>query len=400
MRIFFITSKLNFKSAGGSVDEMDLMMRMLQKYGCEVTAVTVFSDFNDIDRPLPYEVKKEHIGFKGLLGIQWEAFKIFRKYSHQADVFQVDGHLLLYAAGFYRLFGGKVPILLFFNRELTAWPLNVSAFFNGTLRKESILKRIKSKIRWYVEKCLMMPAVRFVDFYTFTSSFLQKAYQDFGLKTAGKSWIFCDPYDYLATFAENNITEDFYQKHIKTIGYITLFYSSRMSPGKGFDLLISAFSKVKNKDNFKLILGGTGPEEHLVKKMVHDLGLDPYVEFPGWVSRRDLHDALKKADIFIQARWRQDMTSLSLTEAMAFGLPSILPKGGGLEFVAGRSALCFKPDDPDDLAEKIEELASDYQLRSRLSKQCFVRLHEENMDYLKTMPKLKSILESLVKHID
>ena len=170
----------------------------------------------------------------------------------------------------------------------------------------------------------------------FTSSFYKKAYQDFGLKPAGKSWIFCDPYDYLATLTENNITEDFYQKHIKKTGHIMLFYSSRMSPGKGFDLLILAFSKVKNKDNFKLILGGTGPEEHLVKKMVHDLGLDPYVEFPGWVSRQDLHNALKKADIFIQARWRQDMTSLSLTEAMVFGLPSILPKGGGLEFVAGK----------------------------------------------------------------
>jgi len=399
MRIFFITSKLNFKNAGGSVDEMNLMMRMLQKYGCKVTAVTVFSNFNDIDRPLPYEVKEEYIRSKRLLGIQWEAFKIFRKYSHRADVFQVDGHLLLYAAGFYRLFGGKVPILLFFNRELTAWPLNVSVFFTDTSFKDkyNVLKKIKSKIRWYIEKYLIMPAVRFADFYTFTNQFLQKAYQDFGIKTAGKSWIFCDPYNYNATLATNNLTEDFYQKHIKTDGSITLFYSSRMAPGKGFDLLIAAFSKVKNKKNFKLILGGTGPEEPLVKKMVHDMGLDSYVEFPGWVSRRNLYNALKEADIFIQARWRQDMTSLSLTEAMAFGLPSIVPKGGGLEFVAGRSALCFKPDDPDDLARKIEELGGDRELRSKLSYQCFARLHDENMDYMKTIPRLKSILESLAE---
>ena len=30
-------------------------------------------------------------------------------------------------------------------------------------------------------------------------------------------------------------------------------------------------------------------------------------------------------------------------------------------------ALCFKSDDPDDLAEKIEELGSDYKLRSELT---------------------------------
>ena len=61
---------------------------------------------------------------------------------------------------------------------------------------------------------------------------LQKAYQDFGLKPAGKSWIFCDPYDYLATLTENNITEDFYQKHIKKTGHIMLLLKSHVS-GQG-----------------------------------------------------------------------------------------------------------------------------------------------------------------------
>ncbi len=393
MRIFFITSKLNFKNAGGSVDEMDLMMRMLKGYGNDMTAVTVFSYNNDIDRQLPYRVVEENILSRRLLGIQWNAFKILRKYSNQADAFQIDGHLFLYAAGLYRLLGGKVPTLLFFNREQTAWPLNVSTLF-GT-QKESLFKKIKRNTRYHIEKYLMIPIVQYADFYTFTSRFLQKAYEDFGLKTEGKSWIWSDPYDLDATFKKNNLTEDFYQKHNKKTGPITLFYSSRMAPGKGFDLLTLAFSKVKNKDNFRLILGGTGPEDHLVKKMVKDLNLEKYVEFPGWVSREDLHQALKKADIFIQARWRQDMTSLSLTEAMAFGLPSIVPGGGGLEFVAGKSALCFELDNPDDLALKIEQLGSDPNLRAELSRQCFVRLHEEDMDYKKTVPHLHQILKKL-----
>lgn len=394
MKIFFITSKLNFQNAGGSVDEMDLMMRMLCEYGNDVTAVTMFSYNNDIDRQLPYKVIQENILSRRLLGIQRSAFKILRKYSKEADVFQIDGHLLLYAAGLYRFLGGKVPTLLFFNREQIAWPLNVSAFFSGT-KQDGLIQKIKKKIRWHIEKYLMMPVVRYADFHTFTSQFLQKAYEDFGLKTVGKSWIFCDPYDLESTMRKNNLTEDFYQKHNKKSGPITLFYSSRMAPGKGFDLLILAFSKVKNKQNFKLVLGGTGPEELLVRKMVKDLNLEKYVEFPGWVSREALHEALKRADIFIQARWRQDMTSLSLTEAMAFGLPSIVPGGGGLEFVAGKSALCFRLDDPDDLAAKLEKLGSDFELRAELSRQCFVRLHEENMDYKKTVPHLHQILKNL-----
>ncbi len=395
MRIFFITSKLNFRTAGSSVDETDLMMRMLQGYGNKVTAVTVFSHKNDIPKPLPYRIIEEQISSKRLLGIQWQAFKILRKYSKEADIFQIDGHLLLYAAGLYRLLGGKAPTLLFFNREQTAWPLNVSAFFNPP--KDNLFLKIKKKLRWGIERFLMTPVVRWADFYTFTNLILQKEYEDFGLKVAGKSWIFCDPYEFRKIMKENNLTEDHYIKRNKKAGKITLFYSSRMAAGKGFDLLLTAFSKVRHKEKFKLILGGSGPEEHLVRQMIRDLKLEPYVELPGWVPRTALREALKKADIYIQARWRTDMTSLSLTEAMAFGLPNIIPSGGGLQFVAGKSALTFKPDDPQDLADKIEKLGSDYKLREELSRQCYARLKEADMDYEKTIPVLHEILKKLVR---
>ncbi|HEY4504492.1 MAG TPA: glycosyltransferase family 4 protein [Candidatus Paceibacterota bacterium] len=395
MRIIFITSKLNFKTSGGSVDEMDIMMRFLKSYGNDVTAVTVFSGINNIDRPLPYKVIEEEIKSKRLLGIQWAATKIFLKHAKNADVIHTDGHLLLYAAGLYRFLGGKAPVVLFFNRELMAWPLNSSDFLAGAAIKRSIFKKIKEKARWFVERYLMMPIVRYADYYTFTNPLLQKAYEDFGLKTAGKAWVFCDPYDLDYTLKKNNISESFYETHNKGSGRVTLYYSSRMAPGKGFDLLIRAFAKVKNKENFKLILGGTGPEESLIKKMVRDLGLEQYTEFPGWVTREELYEALKRADIYIMARWRKEITAMSLNESMAFGLPSIVPAGGALEWVVGKSALCFKQDDPDDLAKKIEELGDNYELRAELSRQCFVRLHEENMDYKKTLPHLYQILKNL-----
>lgn len=393
MRIVFITSKLNFKTAGGSIDEMDLMMRKFQSYGSTVTAVTAFSRVNSIDRTLPYRVAEEQILGARLLSILFGALRLFRKYEHEADVFFADGHLMLYGAGLYRLLGGKTPVLLFFNRELSAWPENVSALLD-TARK-SLIRRLKERTRFLIEKYLLIPLVSHADFYTFTSPFLEKAYQDFNLRTVGKSFVFSDPYDIESVFAEQHLTEDDYVRSRANSERITLFYSSRMAAGKGFDLLVQAFSKVKNKERYNLILGGTGPEEALVKKMVHDLGLDPYVEFPGWVTRDELRKNLRKADIFIQARWRQDMTSLSLTEAMAFGLPSIVPSGGGLEWVAGRGALTFKPDDTEDLAAKIERLGNDGSLRNELSRQCFVRFKEANFDYRQTLPKLHSILTNL-----
>src|SRR3989339_29442 len=98
MKIYFITSKLNFKTSGGSIEEFDLMMRTLIELGNEVVAVTAFSEANNIPHALPYQVIEENIPRRGLLGIQEGIFKLLKKYEHDADFFHVDGHLFLYGA--------------------------------------------------------------------------------------------------------------------------------------------------------------------------------------------------------------------------------------------------------------------------------------------------------------
>ena len=61
MRIVFITSKLNFETAGGSVLDLHLKAKSLLELGHEVTVVTAFSRANKINQPLPYTVKEEDI---------------------------------------------------------------------------------------------------------------------------------------------------------------------------------------------------------------------------------------------------------------------------------------------------------------------------------------------------
>ncbi len=122
MKIYFITSKLNFTSSGGSVEEFDLMIRTLQSLGNEVVCVTTFVDQNNIPTPLPYQMIEENIPHHGLLELQRGVYRIMRKYEHDADLFHVDGHLFLYGAGLYRRRGGKVPVSAFFNRELISFP--------------------------------------------------------------------------------------------------------------------------------------------------------------------------------------------------------------------------------------------------------------------------------------
>lgn len=400
MKILFITSKLkNPNTAAGSVIEIDYMMRELLRLGNEVTAVTLFSRINDLSEPPPYKLIEENIYSEGQLGIQWNAFKILRKYEKEADIFHIDGHLILYGAGLYRWLGGKKPVFAYFNRELIAWGENISIFFQKKNYSLRFLKYwLKQKIRWLVERFILMQFAKSIDYSSFLNPILCKEYYDFGLTSAYRGLIIGDPYPLDETMRSASIDKYSYRNRAGKNDKISLFYSGRMVPGKGYDLLLQGFARVKSKEKFKLIIGGAGPEETLIRKMIKDLKLEPFIELPGWVSREKLYDYLKKADIYIFTRWRRDMSSVALTEVLVFGIPSIVPAGGGLSWVAGKSALTFEPENPDDLAKQIEKLGDNLELRKELSRQCYLRLEEPDLDPHQTILAMNVIMKSLVFH--
>lgn len=397
MKIYFITSKLNFKTSGGSIEEFDLMIRTLIELGNEVVAVTAFSEANNIPYVLPYRVIEENIRGRGLLGIQRGVFELLKKYERDADFFHVDGHLFLYGAGAYRKFGGSVPMSAFFNRELICWPPDKSTLIETTA--SSPLKSLKRKFRWLIERYVGMPLANAIDVRSFISPMYQKMYENFGLHCDGNCMVLGDPIDFPKLMKENDIQEDSYQARIKKTGPTLLFFSSRMAPGKGFDLILAGFARVKNKEDFHLVLGGSGPEEERLHKMADDLGIKKYIDFPGWMSKEVLYEFYKKADVFIQVGWRPEGTSISLLYAMAFGLPSIVPSNSGLAWQAQSSALTVVNGDHDGLARQIERLGGDVDLRAELSRNCYVRLSDAQMDHKKIITKWYQMMESVYAKI-
>lgn len=396
MRIFFITSKLNFETSGGSVIELDLKVKTLQKLGHAVIVVTAFSNENKMIEPLPYAVIEEGILSKRLLAIQNGVLKILKKYSSQADLFHVDGHLFLYGAGFYKMLGGQVPIVAHFNRELICWPDNISNFLKKEKNKLNPFLSLKKQIRWLVERYLGMFLANRTNLFSFANPVLKKTYEEFGLRKEN-SFTVGDLVDHGAIRAEAGVSEDFYVKNNKTDGIINIFYTGRMVPGKGFDTLLTAFSKIKNKQNLYLILGGAGPEENALHQLADELGIRQQVKFLGWISKKEVYDYLRKTDIFVLPKcMRLDENSIALLEAMVFGLPCIVPAGGALAWGAGAGALTYEDENPADLAEKIERLAVDPGLRKDLSCNCALRLKDEELTYTKQVQKLNEYLLKLV----
>lgn len=117
------------------------------------------------------------------------------------------------------------------------------------------------------------------------------------------------------------VAEDYFKIKGKKRKYI--LYLGRLDINqKGLDLLLNAYSLVKNKIPYSLVIAGGGPDEDKLKKLITKLKLEKYVKMTGKV------DAIKKYEIlsgaaFIAFPSRYDNLPLTSIEAIAAGLPIV-----------------------------------------------------------------------------
>ena len=178
MRIVMFASKLNFETAGGSVLDLHLKAKSLYELGHAVTVVTAFSLANKINQSLPYVVKEEDVSAAGWTSQQRGIYKLLKKYEPEADVFYIDGNNFLYGGGAYRLLGGIISVIGFFNIKLSCW----SDTQNNDKKKQTLLAKLKRRIRLLVEKNLGVPVANHLDAFIFTTPMVEKLYLDFGFK--------------------------------------------------------------------------------------------------------------------------------------------------------------------------------------------------------------------------
>jgi len=98
---------------------------------------------------------------------------------------------------------------------------------------------------------------------------------------------------------------------------------SRFEKGKGQEIVVRAFAKVLEVfPAAKLVFVGTGQTKPSVQSLVHSLGLDPSVEFKGFVE--DSLREIETASICVfPSTWNLEGFGLVAIEAMALGKPVI-----------------------------------------------------------------------------
>lgn len=210
--------------------------------------------------------------------------------------------------------------------------------------------------------------------------------------------------------AENQRQSAFREADNQRESAVTLITTSRLVHKNGIDTLIQAVAILKSElltpnSELRLQILGSGPDEAKLKKLAKDLAVDDVVDFLGHIEPDQVPDYLHRADIFVRPSRSEGLGS-SFLEAMAAGLPVIATPVGGIpdflippaedadthrssasgntqihaeEYQRGSAfreaghlresatGLFVRPDDPEDLAEKMKLLIEDKELRQRLA---------------------------------
>jgi len=133
---------------------------------------------------------------------------------------------------------------------------------------------------------------------------------------------------------------------------------------KGHRVLLKALSLLGDqKSRVKCWIVGQGPMEEELKEYARELNLDSKIIF--WGERHDVPQLLTASDIFVLASIQREGLSISVLEALAYQVPVIATKVGGIPEVIEDcvNGLLLAPNEPDALAAAIEGLMTDHQKR-------------------------------------
>jgi glycosyltransferase involved in cell wall biosynthesis len=165
------------------------------------------------------------------------------------------------------------------------------------------------------------------------------------------------------------VVEDWPERqHGPVDGPVRFVFLGRLVPYKSPDLALHAFARARKKQpGIVLEVIGDGPLRGSLEQLATELGIADAVDFRGWLTKPEVSQRLREADVFLYPSLREPGGTVVL-EAMATGLPSIVADWGGpAEYIADGTGLRIDVSSRarflDDMAEAMVRLAEDPELR-------------------------------------
>ena len=160
----------------------------------------------------------------------------------------------------------------------------------------------------------------------------------------------------------------------------TILHVGRISYEKNIDVLIKAFSLLKNKKS-KLLIAGKGPAFDDLKKLVHSLNLFDRVIFLGPIKHDDLPKLYCTGDLFATAS-TVETEGIVILEAIACGLPIVGVNALALPYIIehGKSGFLAQPGDEVQIAQFMQKMLDDKKLRETVSASGLKNIKKYSLD--------------------
>ena len=150
-------------------------------------------------------------------------------------------------------------------------------------------------------------------------------------------------------------------------------YIGEMAPQDGIDHAILALGHLREiRDDWHAVLAGDGPAQAGLRELISQLGLDDWIELPGWLEDGDLRTLLCSSDVCLVPDPKTPLSDASTlvktAEYMAMSRPIVAYDLTETRVTAGEAALYAGPDQPQVFAEAVAALLDDPRRREEMGR--------------------------------
>lgn len=164
-------------------------------------------------------------------------------------------------------------------------------------------------------------------------------------------------------------------KVTRDVGHIMTIASADV-PIKGLDVLIDALARLKLKGRTPRLTVVGSLRDGPTKQALRRTGLMDQVSFVSGLSQDELVGLYRRASVFVSPS-RFEGFGLPAAEAMACAAPVIVSNGGALPEVAGEAGIVTPVEDAEALADTLDRVLGDADLRAQMSEACLIRAQSE-----------------------
>ena len=174
-----------------------------------------------------------------------------------------------------------------------------------------------------------------------------------------------------------------------------ILFAGTLNSNKGYADLISGFAKIAQKHpDWKVVFAGNGQLEK-AKDLAQSLGIENQCQFLGWVNGEQKDAAFRRASVLCLASYQEGFP-MAVLDAWAYGVPVVsTPAGGLIDIIQeGKNGLLFEAGNIDQMAEKLDKMITDTQMRERIAVES-IKLSHSTFNIINLNKQLGNLYEEL-----